>query len=118
MAIVYMTPVKVDRYDNTINENFRAYEYEDTITGGAANGDTVIIPVNIKSIQATLIIAAGSGKIQTTTSSVAKVIAGTETWVDWDLGVITSTDQDSCMPVTAIRQVNASGTTTMQLRAQ
>ena len=33
-------------------------------------------------------------------------------------GVISSTAQDSCLPVTAIRQVNISGTTRLMMRSQ
>lgn len=116
MAVAYMTSVNINTYDPNIKSI--SFEYEDVITGGAANGVSVLVPNNIKSIQTTLIISAGSGKIQTTTSSVAKVIAGTATWFDWIKGVIAATDQDSCKPVAAIRQVNISGTTTMQLRTQ
>lgn len=118
MAIKYMTSVHISDYEGT-NISLKGWEYQDVLST-ASNGDTVIIPENIKNISATLEITSGSGKIQTTTSLLNDVInnPGSVVWVDWDMGVISTTEQDSCLPVTAIRQVNVSGTTKMILRAQ
>ena len=38
--------------------------------------------------------------------------------VDWALGTVNTTTQDSCTPVTALRQVNVSGESKLEVRAQ
>ena len=116
MAIAYMTSVHIQNYEGK-NINIDAWEYEDTLSS-AIDGSSVIVPENIKNLSVTLQISAGSGKVQTTTSKLEDVLNNNAVWVDWDNGVVTSTTQDSCVPITAIRQVNVSGTTKLLVRAQ
>lgn len=113
----YMTSVNIDTYDS-IKRNI-AWEYDSGDVSSSGNGDAVIIPIGVKQIVVSLEIDTGEGKIQTTTNKVTDVISDTDVvWVDWDDGSVTSTTQDSCSPVTAIRMINTLGTTRMMLRAQ
>ena len=84
------------------------------------NGDSIIIPDNIKNISVTLEVGgSSSGKIQTTTNKVDDVINDNDVvWVDWDSGIVTVTTQDSSLPVTALRLVRSTGTVRMLIRAQ
>lgn len=117
MAIVYMTSVNVSTYDSQIKNI--AYEYDTGDKAVAGNGDTIIVPNNIDHLNVTLEITAGSGKVQSTNNKLADVISDTDVvWVDWLLGTITSTAEDSCTPPTALRMVNATGTTRMLVRGQ
>ena len=52
-------------------------------------------------------------------STVAQVKAGSETWIDWDIGAVAATTQGACDPPTAIRLVQTSvgGTSELQVRA-
>ena len=114
MAIVYMTKVNVPQ-----GEDFEsAWEYETAAVATAGNGDSVMCPDGVAGISATLEVTAGTGSIETTTSSYADVIAGTAVWVAWAAGTIAATAQNWVRPVTAFRMVNATGTTKMTARAQ
>ena len=115
MAIKYMTTVNIAGYG--AEKDKLGWEYADSLNS-ASNGDTVIIPDNVRFVSVALLITAGSGYVEATISKLADVLAGTGVWVVWDKGTITSSAQDSCIPVTALRQVNVSGTTKLQLRAQ
>jgi len=115
MAIKNMVRIRTDYTETIKNE---AWEYSEELSA-PANGDTVIIPEDVQNISVTLVVTAGSGKIQATTDLLATVESGTGvTWVDWDHGVVTATTQDVAKPVTALRQVNVSGTTKLVMRAQ
>jgi hypothetical protein len=96
-----------------------AWEYEDELES-AGDGDSVLIPDDVQSVIVTLIPTAGTGKIQSTSDKLdtVKNDPGSVTWIDWDLGVVAVPTQDKCDPPTAIRQVNATGTTKMTVRAQ
>lgn len=115
MAVEYMKTV--DPY-NTRKDTI-GYEYDSGDIAVAGNGNWVIIPDTIRSVNAVLEIAAGEGKIQTTKNKLADVIAGTDIIVvDWKLGSITTTAEDEHTGrVTAIRMVNTSGITRMLLNA-
>lgn len=110
MAYAIMTETMVPGY---INSEY-IYEYEDTKTA-AANGDSVLIPGDkkLKVISVTIIPTAGSGKIQTTTSSVADVMADAALWDDTNAGVVASQTTMALELCTAIRQVNVTGSTKM-----
>ena len=115
MAIKLMTKVGAEGERNEIS-----WEYEDSKTG-AGDGDTIIIPTGIDSIMITLVPSSANCKIQTTTDKLGDVQndKSSVTWVDWPLGNVTSTVQDSLDPVTAIRQVVNSGTSSkLKVRAQ
>jgi hypothetical protein len=115
MAVAYMTSVNISNYNTKLDDI--GWEYNDTLAT-PGNGSSVINPDNVKIISVTLQITAGQGKVQATTSLLSDVLADTAVWVDWDAGNVTATTQDTANPVTAIRQVNTSGTTKMMVRAQ
>ena len=116
MAIKYMTRVHIPEYEVVIKNN--AWEYDDQLSS-PGNGNTVIVPAGVTVISVTLGITTGSGKIQTTTNLLDDVISNTGiVWQDWDDGVVTDNTQDYTSAVTAIRQVNVSGTSRMMLRGQ
>ena len=86
------------------------FEYSETIANGA-NGNTLLIPKvsGKEKVTCTLIAESNTGKIQVTTSPVANVMAGTETWQDWG-GVTTGIGSDVIISaVTAVRGVSTSG---------
>ena len=118
MAIVYMQRVNLSggQYSATSLAN-PAYEHSDTVAA-PGNGNSVIVPADVKGISVTLKITGGQAKVQTTTDTIANVLDDSAEWVDWDAGDVATTTQDYAVPVTAIRQVNASGTSVLQLRAQ
>ncbi len=94
-----------------------SYHAEEELTG-ALTGKWFLVPSNIGVISAVLFIATtGNAKLQTTNSSDEDVKADNADAVDWPSGSVTSTTTDSVRAVTAIRLVNASGTSKIQLRA-
>lgn len=116
MAIAYMTRVTIPKYENRIDQY--GFEYEETLDS-AGNGNSVLIPDVVRNIGVTLQVLSGTGKIQTTTNKVQDVIDDNNVvWVDWDSGVVSTTTQDSCSPVTALRMVNVSGEQRLLMRAQ
>ena len=118
MAIKYMDLVTIPHYKAGRIDDI-GYQYDTGSIIESGNGDSIIIPDNISEIAVTLYIDSGEGKVQTTTNLIIDVISGTGIiWVDWDAGSVTSTTQDSCVPVTAIRMVNTSGTTRLLVRTQ
>src|SRR4030042_1917418 len=116
MAIKYMKTVNIPDY-NSIND-LKGWEYEDVLES-PGNGDTVIIPDMVNSVNAVLEITAGEGKIQSTKSKLEDVLVDNNVvWIDWVLGSVIATAEDEHTGrVTAIRQVNTSGTTRMLLNA-
>lgn len=87
------------------------FQYSETIADGE-NGDTVIIPPlgpGGGDVKCLLIAGANTGKFQFSLSSDAELKAGTETWVDWDLGDSTGNVSDSIKSPTALRGVSVSG---------
>jgi len=88
------------------------YEYSETIADGATGDSLIVTPISAKNNRITccVIAGAGSGKIQTTISSDAKITAGTATWIDWYKGNVSGTDCDVIIgPVSGIRGVSVSG---------
>lgn len=65
----------------------------------------------------TLEVAAGSGKVQATNSSIDKINASQEVAFDWPDGTVTGTTVSEVTQVTAIRQINYSGTTKLIVSA-
>lgn len=98
-------------------EDVFAYEYNGTLTA-AGNGEWVLIPNAIGSITIILEVTAGSGYVEVTNDTVYEVKQNTAVGLGWDDGTVTQTTQSVVLPVTAIRQVNVTGTTTLKLRAQ
>jgi hypothetical protein len=97
--------------------NEEAWEIEEELSS-AGNGKSVIIPAGCVQIAVTLEVTAGEGKVQASTSLLSDVKADTAVWVDWPSGNVTVNTQQASVPVTALRQVNVSGTTKIILRAQ
>ena len=81
--------------ERSISWNESGHYYEGDILTGVT-GPTIAIPVlsTEKPISCTLIAGANTGKFQITTSSNAKIAAGTEVWQDWTKGVQTGTVSD------------------------
>lgn len=114
MAVDTMALVRASLNDET---NELGWEYSETLAS-PGNGKSVLLPNGCNGLSLTLSVTAGSGKIQTTTDLLENIHSGTAVWVDWLVGTVTVTTQDYCKPVSAIRQVNVSGTTKLMLRAQ
>ena len=110
MAYGYLSPIPAsDGLDG------KAWEKWEEL-GAAGNGKWYLMPKGVLGGSVTLEVVSGEGKIQFTTSPVAKVKDGSAVAVDWPEGSVTSTTANSFNPVTAVRQVNASGTTRLHLR--
>ena len=95
----------------------KSWYYQETLTS-PGNGKWILKPNGTDGIGVTLVISSGVGKVQATTDSIDNIIADTATAVDWDLGTVSGTNQDSCVQLTAVRQVNISGTTIIKVVAQ
>ena len=93
------------------------YHYEGTIATGVTGPDVIIPAIaRDKRITLTLIAGANTGSFQVTTSSDAKVAAGTATWQTWSQGVKTGTVSDVLLgPVTGIRGVSAAGEISIEI---
>ena len=84
-----------------------SYYYTETLTG-AGNGETINIPPGATVIGAELVPTAGTGKVQSS-------LDGT-TWEDWTAGVVAEATREDVSPIVRyIRQVNATGTTKLNL---
>lgn len=118
MAVDYMIPVNIKKYQGNINTK-DGFEYKSAVLDSAGNGVSILIPTQIQNISVALILGGSStGKVQTTISPLQDVLDDTAIWFDWDAGVVSASTVDVAKPVTAIRQVNASGTTQLLMRAQ
>jgi hypothetical protein len=115
MGVAYMKRVYINEYE--VNIENKAWEYKDELSS-SGNGDSVIIPVNVANIAISYEVDSGEGKIQYTMSTIEEIEAGSALWHNWDSGDVTSNSEEFFKPVSAVRQVNASGTTTMRIRAQ
>lgn len=78
----------------------------------------VQIPGGVHSIVFTLTPAAGTSKIQSSTSTEAELLAGTATWEDHPDGAVGNQLQDVMAPVSAVRVVIVAGTAKLSMRAQ
>jgi hypothetical protein len=116
MAIKYMTRVHISEYTDIIENS--DWLYTDTLTS-AGNGDKVIMPTKLSYITMVLIVSGGgTGKIQVAFDSEEEIIAGNETWFDWNDGEVTANTFDTYTgPVRGVRQVNAAGTTKLIIGA-
>lgn len=115
MALRYL---KLSDETNALNGECIYEEIETLSTPGT--GDVFLLPDGsgkIDGLLVNLIISSGSGKVQYSLSTREKIIADNAVWKDWDSGVITATTDDVFYPVSAIRQVNISGITTIEVRA-
>ena len=112
-----MAAVEMARSVDYGEGNERVSEYKEILTSPGA-GDYILVPAGVNQIAACLSFTAGSGRLETTVSKKADVIADTAIWVAWPHGDVSVDTQDVCSPVAAIRQVNVSGISKMELRAQ
>ena len=87
------------------------FEYAETIATGATGSVVHVFPVPLgKRINCTLVAGANTGYFETTSSSDAKVLAGTAVWSAWAKGTQTGTVKDAILAdVTGIRGVSAVG---------
>lgn len=106
MAAILMSKTKFSRITGFVRE------FSLTLSA-PGNSDSILTPRGVQSVLVTLSTSGGEGKVQYTMSSVAEVKADTANWIDWDAGSVTSDTDDVLYPVTAIRMVNVSGSTTM-----
>ena len=82
-------------------------------------GSWILIPAGVDNVSYTLSFpTAGSGSLETTTSSVAEVLADEAEADPWPFGTISVKKANSMDPVTAVRLVNASGNVQITMRAQ
>lgn len=105
--------------ENTGDARKVAWEKEIDLAA-PGNSDWLLIPDEVQGLSVTLSFSGGgSGKVQTTTDVLNTVKTGSPVTVDWPAGEVSSTTQDFCVPVTAIRlvQINA-GTAKMTVRCQ
>ena len=92
------------------------FHHEEDLLGGITGDPVVIPPLGGVPVTATVVVTGVSGKIEFTTSTDAKVAAGTAVWQDWDPGTVTVTTSDALITgVTAVRGVSVSGTITIEL---
>lgn len=88
------------------------YHYSATIADGKTGDDVHIYAMGLDGSRVTCTMIAGgnTGSFQYTTSSDARVIAGTAVWQTWPEGVVTGTQSDALTSqVTGLRGVSASG---------
>ena len=96
-----------------------AFEYSETLVA-PGNGTSILVPAGVATVSVQVDFSNnGTGKVQTTVSSVAIVKAGTAIWGDWDAGTVSTHYEDVCVPVTAVRLVQVgTGSATISVRAQ
>jgi len=98
-----------------------AYEIEQSLSENG-NGSWILIPEDVITIAVSISFTdGGRGKVETTTDIVSNVKNDIGVVpVDWALGVVNDTIQDSVIPVTAIRLVQTSltGSSKLTVRAQ
>lgn len=114
MSIVYLE----SNTETNKSKGESVWEYKETKTT-SGNGNIIMLPNETgkyDSVMCSLIISSGTGKIQTTISNRADIIAGIANWIDWDYGAVSSTTTDVFFQVAAVRQVNSSGTTKIEVR--
>ena len=92
------------------------YHHAEQLLTGVTSNPVIIPPLNGQPVTCTMIAGANTGKFQFTTSTDAKVAAGTATWQDWPYGVVTGTVSDMLIgPVTAVRGVSSAGTINFEI---
>ena len=102
---------------NKRNSKQTAWHYEETIAT-SLTGDDVIIPASpqVKRVTCTIIASTNTGKIQVSTSSNSKIVAGTAVWQDWANGVTTGTYSDVVVgPITGVRGVSSTGEISIEI---
>ena len=95
----------------------KAWYYEQT-KSTPGNGAWILKPNGTLGMGVTFVPTLGSGSVEATTDSIDKCNAGTAVGVAWDFGTVSGTTQDSAVQLTAVRQVNISGSTVIKVVAQ
>ena len=96
----------------------KAWEYYEALAAAGSTSD-VLVPDGVQNVSVTAESTATSVMVYTTTSPVYKVEDATATWVEWDLGAITTAATDTTQAVTAIRATQTgAGASKLHLRAQ
>jgi hypothetical protein len=72
--------------------------------------ESVLLPIRDTVGIQLVFTTAGVAKVQATADPYALIIAGTCSWVDWDLGDVSITSQANCHRATGVRVVLTSGT--------
>ena len=119
MAVLKMKEIKDSRTGRVV-ATAKALECQDKLVA-AVNGNTILLPAGFSGASVTLSFpVAGSAKVQLTSSPQALVEeeSASVAWVDWPHGVVSSIKQDVIMgKATAVRQVNVSGESVLDVRA-
>ena len=107
----------------TASGEMRVFAHEMELSlSSPGNSQWIIIPLGVTQIAVTISFTdGGRGKIQTTTDIIRRVKENDGVIpVDWELGVVVDTIQDSVIPVTALRLVQTSdpGSSKITVRAQ
>ena len=96
-----------------------AWEYREALTGSTAGSDSILIPYGVSKIGIQLVVSAsGTAKVQRSVDLISNIQASTNSWIDWTEGDITSSTITSFTMCTAVRQVNATGTSVLTVRCQ
>jgi len=109
--------VAMNEQRDTINsENIEKSWYYKETKSSPGNGQWILKP-NGTIAMGLMLAVTGSGKVQATNSSIDEIEAGTEIAFDWPQGIVIINTVDEVTQVTAIRQVNISGTTILLVTA-
>ncbi|MDD5589374.1 MAG: hypothetical protein PHP92_04940 [Candidatus Nanoarchaeia archaeon] len=82
-----------------------SYEYEINLNV-VGNSDWVLLPLGVEKLSCTLSVSNGaSAKVQASTDSISTIKTGIPIAVDWDLGAVAASTQDSVEKITALRLV-------------
>lgn len=115
MPLAFMERISIPGYEKEIKNS--DWEYKDSLES-PGEGPSMVVPVGVKNLEVFFTVENGGiGKVQHTVSTQEDLIAGQAVWIDWDIGEIGENSQDSSTPVTALRQVNVTGTTTLTVKA-
>lgn len=103
-------------YSEPLSKN-EVWRYDKTLSA-PGNSNPILIPNGVEKILARFIPSGGgTGKVQTSISTIALIRAGTATWEDWSAGSVSTLTSDVSERVNAIRLVNSAGTTVLELLA-
>lgn len=82
-----------------------AFEYSETLRA-LGNTKKILIPMTCNTVSVSLSFTGGAkGKVQACIDLLDNIRAGTETWVDWPDGEISTAMQATCNPPASIRAV-------------
>lgn len=112
--------VRQNNDDYKTNVRNKIYFYRESIAT-PSNGNPIIIPDDVRELLVRFIPTAGSGSIETSVSSIDSIkgVSGAPTavWNPWDAGTVAALTDDTGRRVNAVRLVNTSGTTVIEMIA-